>query len=143
MSYQSHDPAQRAQLATEINLPAYEAERTSGSDQGIADKLNAPAGLTVPRGIRSASEVMGAITGSEFVALVAGARDYLIALVSAGEVDLSNSVIRANLQAAFPAGTASRAALIALADKATGSRAEQLFGIGTVISASDISQARG
>jgi hypothetical protein len=139
MTYNPRDATQRTALASELGLAAYTAN--AGKDQTQADQMNTPqAGITVRRNVASSREVMSAIAGADFVALAVGGRDYLIALVSPGEVDLGSDVVRASLTAAFPAG-ATRDRLIALADKTPASRAEQLFGIGTTISATDVAMA--
>lgn len=142
MAYNRNDPAQLQALKDELAKPAYSTKAGEVGDQGLADMLNKlDATIKVSRGVRPSVEVMSAITGSEFVALSAGARDYLIALVSPGSVDLSNDVVRTSLQAGFPVGSASRTALLAIADKTPASRSEQLFGIGTTITANDVAYA--
>lgn len=145
MTYDPRNTTQFAALQAELALATYAADVTAGNDQKLADRLNGPitGGAVVRRGIRSSREVMSAIVGTEFVALVVGGQNYLIALVSPGEVDLSNDVVRAALAAAFPVGSASRANLTALADKPNPSRAEQLFGVDTVMTAANVSQALG
>jgi hypothetical protein len=139
MAYNVNDQAQHDALKAEVLLPAHEAARDEGNHQAIANALNQPqAGITVRRGPAPSHMVMSAIIGTEFASLAAGPRDYLMALVSAGLVDLSNDNVRSALGAAFPAGTTSRANLIALADKTPASRAEQMFGVGTVITVADV-----
>ena len=52
-----------------------------------------------------------------------------------------NTPVIANFQVMFPAGSGTRARLIALASR-NGSRAEQLFGVGVQITHADVSATR-
>lgn len=131
------------ELLTDPNAYGYAALITAGNHQGLADMVNLPrVGITVRRGIRTGIDVMNCIDGAEFVALSAGARDYLIALVTPVEgADLSNDVVRAALGAAFVEGSATRPRLLAIADKTPASRAEFGWGVDTLITAAHIASA--
>jgi hypothetical protein len=153
--YSNTDTAQRAALTSELQTDprtyGYAADITAKNDQALADKLNllrtaANSGtgvaLKASRGVRSGMEVMSCIDAVEFAALLAGKQQYIIALVSPGEVDLSNAVVRTNLDLVFIAG-ATRTRLMAIADKTPASRAEELFGVDTFITPQYVAQALG
>lgn len=109
--------------------------------QGCAALLNAPkAGFKLPIGVQPSYRVVGAVKRSEWDALTAADKNYLTFLIQAGDVDLSASEIRTALGAIFPAGSVSRANLLALVDR-SGSRAEELFGAGTIIGYEDVIRA--
>lgn len=141
----------KSELQTDPNGYGYAALITQGNHQGLANMLNLPrtavnngtvgVAITVRRGVRTGINVMNCIALADYDALTVSRQQYLIALVTPVEgVDLSDDVIRANLSACFPAG-ATRTRLIAIADKTPASRGEQLFGIDTGISASQIAAA--
>lgn len=148
MPYISTDATQRSALASELNTDprayGYAADITAKDDSALAEKINRPRAITIRKGVRSALEVMNCIDVVEFGLLApVGKQQYIIALVSVAEgVDLSNDVIRTNLETIFPVG-ATKTRLAAAADKTPASRAEELWGVGTVLSHLDIAQALG
>jgi len=73
----------------------------------------------------SAGKLQAAVVGTEYVALSAVARDAWIAILVAGDVDVSNENIRAQIAAIWVAGTVTRANLVALQTK-TVDRCEEL-----------------
>jgi hypothetical protein len=130
-------------LVQELTNPKYAELIDAGSDQGIADMLNAvDPTIIVPRGRVETWEILAATVRTEWEALTADAKQLYLTIISAGVVDTTDPQIRAMLGSLFPAGTATRANLLARLTR-PGSRAEQLFGTGTVISAVDVAKALG
>lgn len=124
-----------AALKTEIQTDplglGYAAYVASGNDSAIAEALNLVRGtISIDRKIVDSHEVIDATAATEWAALTAGEKQRYQTIVGAGRVNLKNANVRAAFQAMFGAGTATRAALIAMLTQ-TGSRAEQL-GFGTV-----------
>lgn len=120
------------------------------TSSACADKLNlvGASGETLPdRKLVNSQEVMGAIDttewGSIFSTLTAAQKEWFDDLVAGGTVDASNGRIRTGLGAMFPNATAptTRAALLALINRSC-SRAEILFGAGTVVYEHDVIRAR-
>lgn len=138
-------PTLKTELTTDPTGIGYAPLIAAGNHQGLADAINlARAAITVRRGIRTGIDVMNAIALADFEAATTGRQQYILALVTPVEgVDLSNDIIRANLGAIFAAGNATRTRLLAAADKNPASRAEQLWGINTVINASQVGAALG
>lgn len=106
-------------------------------DEAAAESLNAQ-DREPNREDVTASQLMGALDEGEYNALPARGKTYWTLLVTAGGTPLT-SVVKTSLSALFPAGSNTRANLIALL-KRTGSRAEEL-GLGRV-SPSDVANAR-
>lgn len=134
-------------LATEINTDpqtlGYAPFVANGSDQSIADMLNAPTATTGWRNDVTPQEVLERIVGADFVLLPVGQQilaQLLFAQVG-NRIDASKASIQNLFVAAFGTGTATTTALIAMAQKYY-SRAEVLFGVGTHVSAYDIAKAR-
>jgi hypothetical protein len=130
-------------LTDELKNPKYVTLIDAGSDQGIADMLNATdPTILVPRGRVETWEIIASTVRAEWEALTADAKQLYLTIVSAGVVDTTDPQIRAILGGLFPAGTTTRANLLARLTR-PGSRAEQLFGAGAVISAMDVARALG
>ena len=124
-----------AALKTEIQTDplalGYAANVASGNDSAIAEALNLVRGtISIDRQIVDSHEVIDATAAAEWAALTAGEKQRYQTIVGAGKVNLENANVRAAFSAMFAAGTATRAALIAMLTQ-TGSRAGQL-GFGTV-----------
>lgn len=141
------NPAQIAVLTTELQgdplALGYAAPLGAGSLGLVADVLNLvrPA-VTIRRGIVTGAAIIGALDVAEFNALTQLQLTRLMVVCSAsGGVDTGADGTRAILGALFPPGS-SRTALVALADR-IGSRAEQLFGFGTVVTVNDVARAIG
>jgi hypothetical protein len=120
----------------------------AGNDGPCATILNTVrAGITVRRANIAASEVLEAVAQSDFVSnpnLLLGS--YFESVTQQPTIRLENddgsdTRILTNLKQCFSPSTASRTRLNAIANR-TGSRAEQLFGRDTVLSADDIVLAR-
>lgn len=110
----------------------------------VSELLNAVRGtITVEKSSVPARELIGALAPAEYVALTQPQRDYLALLPALGAVDIrTGSSLRNALNSVFAAGSATRANYTALASR-SGSRAEQVFGVDTRISESDVGQAKG
>lgn len=133
--------ALKTEVQTDPTALGYAAYLATGSLSPIVDLLNAPrAGVTVFRGVIPSYEIVNATEPTEWAALSSAEKQRYQTLTGAGQVDVSNANVRAAFSAMFAAGTATRAALVALASR-VGSRAEQLFGAGVAVTADDVARA--
>lgn len=129
------DPtALKTELQTDPTGLGYGPWVANGADATLADLLNEPrAGITVFRGLIDTWELIAATVRSEYDALLPDGKQLYQTLVSAGTLDVTDASIRALLAGLFPAGSSTRANLIARVSR-RGSRAEQLFGSGVRLS---------
>jgi hypothetical protein len=111
---------------------------TLNDTHGIAEALNAPGAAQIGRKLVPSYEILGATDATDWAALSAQNKSLYALVIQALQVDLSNAGTRATLGGIFAAGTASRAAIIALNNR-SGSRAEFL-NLGTV-TAVDVARA--
>lgn len=137
------------QLATEIQTDplglGYAAHVAGGNDSAIADLLNLfRVGIFVDRNFITGNEFLDAVVQADYNALAANsdARPWVKTLATMGQIDVKSANVRAIVAAIFPAGSETRANLIALQTR-QGSRAEQLFGIGVSVSFLDVARALG
>jgi hypothetical protein len=140
-------PIDYAALASEINTdPAalgYAAPKAAGNDQGVANLLNAVgagAGFQVNREPISTAFFLSNVAAAEYLALTAVKLAQLQCIVAAQTVDINDASTQAMLIGVFGNPSATRTNIIAIL-KRQGSRAEVLFGRGTVITVNDISKA--
>ena len=132
----------RTELVTDPTGLGY-AAAWGGSDQGLADLLNLPrAAITVWRGLLPAYQVIDLVAWTEWTALSAANKQLLQTLTGTDTVNTESANTRAAFSQMFAAGTATRTALLAFAQR-TGSRAEQLWGTGRIVTESEVSGARG
>jgi hypothetical protein len=141
-----------AELATEIqNDPTsrgYAAQIALRSDQGVANLLNEVlATISIKRSDISPDQVLENITVSDFKVLTVAQGAYFQSLMNRTKLRLQTDAgvdtgIKTSLVAMLnnTGGTLTR--LGALQTR-NGSRAEQLWGEGTMISASDVARALG
>lgn len=138
------DPATlKTELTTDPANLGYASPVAAGNDVTLADLLNqARAGATyqVYRGVVPSYEVINNTDPADWVALTAAEKQRYQTLTGAGQVDVSQPNVRNTFGAMFAAGTATRANLTAMAVRQA-SRAEILFGTGTVVTVADISFA--
>lgn len=132
-------------LATEINNDptslGYAPHRTSGNDGAIADLLNAVSpSILIDRDVIDSHEVIDATVPSEWAALTAAEKQRYQTLTGAGKVNPKSANTRQTFGQMFGVGTTTRTNLTSLQTR-PGSRAEQLFGSGTFIYASDVAKA--
>ncbi len=129
----------KIELQTDPNAYGYAA--TGGDEAAKAALLNqVRAQISISRGIVPAREVVEATVAAEWASLSAAEKQRYQTITGAGEVNTEAANIQAAFLAMFAGGTATRTALIALATR-SGSRAEQLFGVGVVVSHQDIAAA--
>lgn len=142
----------KTEITTDPKGYGYAASWTSGDDVTTANLLNQVRSTEqIAQSTLSWNALLAAIVPSEFQTIMSASestlgqlRDwYLNALGLAAHVDLSNGNIQAALSLIFPSASCPNtyAAIQALYTR-NGSRAETLFGAGTVIQPSDIGIAR-
>lgn len=125
-------------LKTEITSDPVGIGYAGKPDAEVAALLNEPLRPNLNRESLTPSEFVQAIDPAEFFALTQAQRDW-IALVASTEDIFPIGNVRAGLITVFPAGTSTRAALLALL-RETGSRAREL-GFGRV-TPSQVADAR-
>ena len=86
------------------------------------------------------AEVIDAISATDFAALTTLQSQQLQLLLGMRSIDCTRNNLRTNLVNIFPVGGGSHAPINNLTSR-NGSRAEVLFGIRTIVEASDIAQA--
>lgn len=129
--------ALKAELQNDPTARGYAAHLTAGTFSPVADLLNeVQGGITIDRPFVPGWEFLAALVWADLTGLAAGARDYLLALAGMESVPTDQPNVRAALLAILPGGSDTLANLAALQVR-NGSRAEQLFGAGVVVSASD------
>lgn len=138
------------QLASEINSDpgayGYAAQKSAGSDSGIVALLNGPTKTvnpTVWRTSVAAAELLGCIVWSEVSTFTAVKWAAAQAMLTPGTVDASNANIRAFFAGAFAGATQTIANMTTIAKVAAPTRAEELWGPGTVIGSIDVAKALG
>lgn len=135
--------ALKTELQTDPQTMGYAPLIADGSDNQLAALLNAltgPGAGAVDRDILPAYEIVDAVVQAEYDPLTAAQKQQLLLITGAGQVNIRATNTRAALAAMFGPGTTTRANMLALQTR-TGSRAEVLFGIGTVITADDVAIA--
>ena len=141
-------PFTTAQLTAEIqNDPAglgYAAFfDAADEDQQIAGLLNQVRGtISVFLPNVSPSAVAAALVKADWDALAAGDKQLFASLLAVQSFDLTSASLRLLFGALFPAGSTTRANLLAIASR-NGSRAEQLWGTGTSVSLTAVAVALG
>ena len=114
---------------------------TYKDDPTMADIINLPrVGISVFRGRINTDELVACVDKTEYSALSAGDKQLFQILISCGTIDTSSATLRSMIAGIFAAG-ATRTAMIAAASR-TGSRAEELFGIGVALTHEDMAKAR-
>lgn len=135
------------QLATEIdNDPqalgyATLLAQTNGPE-AVAGRLNeaGASGETLFKSYVAIEDVLAAIVATEFNSLTAAQKTACDMFLRGDRVKSGDANLRTTIAGLFAGGTTSRANLIALASRAA-SRAEALWGEGTVVSAQDVGSA--
>jgi hypothetical protein len=138
-----------SQLADEINNDpkslGYSTLVASGDDSSIAGLLNSTyAGVgTVYRPNVGAGEVMGSLVWSEVSGLTTNNWLALHSMLLPASIDATKSTVRNFFNGLFPTGSfaTTNANLLTVAKKASPSRAEELWGAGTVVPFLDVSRA--
>jgi hypothetical protein len=144
----------QAALTTEINTDplslGYAPFKTQGSDgfAAIAVLLNKTTGAGAANVFKNniaAVDIQGALDPTEFATLTATQLNQLSVMLSGGVINSGSASVRSIIVAIFSPSASfpnTRAALAAIASRA-GSRAEVLFGTGTVIAYQQVEQALG
>lgn len=127
-----------AKLKTELTTDPLSRGYGSMSDEEASVSLNAPT-RQPNRASISGGELAANAVKSEFVALSANDRAYFNMLVLAATLP-STPTLRTELATLFPAGSGTRANLVALI-KRPGSRADELD-LGGVVTPSHVADAR-
>jgi hypothetical protein len=146
-------PINYVQLKTELNTDpnayGYAPLIAIGNDQGLADMLNLPrAAIVMPRPDVSPLEILEAIKVTDFIASTNQSILYGSWFESVTQypsvrilkTDGSDTRLMTNMMTLLVNGSQSEVRLRALASR-PGSRAEQLFGVGTTVAHMDIAQA--
>ena len=139
----------KTELNTDPNAYGYAPLIAIGNDQGLADMLNLPrAAIVMPRPDVSPLEILEAIKVTDFIAT--GNQSILYGSwfesvtqypsVRILKTDGSDTRLMTNMMTLLVNGSQSEVRLRALASR-QGSRAEQLFGVGTSVGNWDIAQA--
>lgn len=138
-----------SQLATEINTDpqslGYTPLKTAGNDAGIASVLNTATATNVFKPTVTAADVQSALDPTEFASLSSTQLNQLSVMLAGGVINSGVASVRQIVISIFtPSGSfpSTRAALAALAQR-SGTRAEVLFGVGTVVAANDVAKALG
>ena len=144
-------PAQLAAIKTDISAQSsLTADVASANWPAVAAFYNAPSSpaVTVWRADVKPSEIVAAITGTDFTNLTAIKQSLLLLLLTPGVVDATSSNVRADFSAIFPI-SASLTALTNIAQR-TATRIEALFTTaqvsatyGYTLTAADVQQAMG
>lgn len=131
-----------ATLRTELLTDPAGLGYAGKSDYACAGLLNTVRGsIAVARDTIPTWMVLDAVAQADLAALTANQLQTLHIVISAGEVSIASANIRAIMSALFPAGSVTRANLVAIVNR-TGTRAEQLFGVGTAVTDGDVARAR-
>lgn len=137
-------PYTLAALATEINTDpvtlGYAPAKVAGSASQIAALLNSTYGAvtTVYRKNIPAGEILSGIVWAEVSAFTAARIAAIQLMLSTGTVDGSSQNIRDFFAGALTGANTSKSNLDTISKVAKPTRAEELWGAGTVVSASDI-----
>lgn len=138
--------AQLTALTTEINT---DPKALGYAGKTVAQRvtlINTVGGSNekIGAGVVQGYQVMDQVVQSEFIGLTVANQNLFNCYVSSGQIDASNATVQANFLAMFPVATAptTRANLIALVNRSA-SRAEVLFGAGTVVQVWEMARATG
>jgi hypothetical protein len=140
-------PALKTELLTDPAALGYSGPFAAGQDQTCATLLNAVgagAAFSLFKPTIATTDVQACLDPTEFTALTSTQLSQLTIMLAGGSVNTGAASVRTIMAGIFtPSGSFpnTRAALVAIA-KQQGSRAEVLFGVGTVIQHSDIAKAR-
>lgn len=134
--------ALKTEIQTDPKVLGYAPFVASGSDWQIANLLNTVGASNekVNQQYVQPRLVVGCIVYTEWATVAVELRQYL-QMVLQDQVDVNNVQVKAAFQAAFAVGSVTRTNITALLNRSA-SRAEALFGAGTVIAASDVAIAR-
>lgn len=132
-------PVDLTELRTELDTDPLGLGYAGMDDVTAADTINATV-RSVEREFLDSAEVVPAIDPAEWPADQA-VRDHLALVLGLDRVNVREPNIRALFGGAFPAGSNTRDALVALQTR-DGTRAEELFGLGASVTPSQVADAR-
>jgi hypothetical protein len=128
----------RSEIQTDPIALGYAAPVAAKNWQGVADILNNPNQGAINVSHVNSQALQSAVNPAEYLALSQGQRDLWAAILAQGSVSVNDAGIKAQALAVFTAAaTSTRAAFTQLLTKPA-SRAEALFGLGTVIGYYDV-----
>uniref|UniRef100_A0A7C4Y4W7 Uncharacterized protein n=1 Tax=Caldisericum exile TaxID=693075 RepID=A0A7C4Y4W7_9BACT len=114
----------------------------NGQDWKLAELINeVRSDIWIDRDIVPTYEIFEAIVPTEWDALTTAEKQRMQLILSMEQVNVKGENTRLAFQKAFASGTTTRNNLLALL-KRNGSRAEELFGAGTVVTWDDVARAR-
>lgn len=135
------------QILTEINTDpkslGYAALKVqSNGPEAVAAKMNqvGASAETIFKGYTPTEDLLPAILLTEYATLTQANRDYLSVLFAPRQVKTGDATLRTQIGAVFGAGTTSRTNLTNAASRSA-TRAEALWGEGTVISDQQVALA--
>jgi len=134
--------ALHTELTTDPVSMGYATLLQKANDQGVADLINSltsAGAASVFRNDMRSQEFLNCITTTDFAALTQLNTSKLTMVLGPGVLDATNANLRAAVQALFSGATLT--AMQAIVSR-TGSRAEALWGTGTVITAQQVGAAR-
>jgi hypothetical protein len=130
-----------AQLKTELEDNRYADALAKGDHTAAAKLLNEiSTAIKVGRGVVQSPEVLESIDAEELLALGDIERQLLLVVLAPAQVNLSGPNTRAILAKIFAKSVITADNLLGIQER-KGSRAEELFGAGIVISEADIAVA--
>lgn len=114
----------------------------SNGREAVAAKMNeaGASAETLTRTWVDTTEALALVVGSEVISLAQANRDLLLLVMSTTRIKTGSATMRTTLGGIFAAGTTSRTNLQGLATRSA-SRAEALWGEGTVITATQVGEA--
>lgn len=123
----------------------YSVDVANGSDGLIAQKINQiQTGRKITVDTIDGQKMMQPVDITEYAALSAAAQRAWSAIISSGngEIEIKNNGTRKQIAAIWGPGTTTRANLSLLQTR-DGSRAEELFGAGILLTSDDVAKALG
>lgn len=133
----------RTEMDTDPKALGYATRRTqSNGPEQVADRMNevGASAETLTRTWVATDEALAVLVGSEVTALAVANRELLMVIMSQSRIKTGSAAMRTTLGGIFAASTTSRTNLTNLATRSA-SRAEALWGEGTVVTATQVSEA--
>lgn len=130
------------ELQTDPTGRGYAAHVATGNHDELARLINEfQGGITVEKPSITSQELIDSVVQTEYGGLSAANRQYFDMLAGSARIDTrTGRPARVGLLNIFAAGTTTRTNLTAVVQR-NGSRAEQLWGYGTVVTVAEIGQA--
>ncbi len=128
------DKVQLEQLRGELKDPKYATEVAKTNADNIAAMLNAPGSATVPTEQLSAQDLLECISIPDLDQFTPQQLQYIQLVMTVGQLNMDNFKEATLL---FPGGSTSEANFISKLTRPA-SRAEELFGRGTVVRSDDV-----